>query len=966
MLKQLVKTTLLLIIPLLFVWQQVAYGESVPTAFTVTAKTPAANAVGQSLGFTNVTLTLSDVLDPTTWTYTTLVIRSNYRGKLPYTGSVSNNLMFIDLPDLLAGEQIQVVATSGLKSTGGDALTPIQWGFRAGNQSLTDRCVTYLDSGSADDAIYGRSNGDAAWADYDKDNDLDLIITGGDSFGAVVELYRNDNGTLVDSGSADNAIAPIASGSIDWGDYDNDGDVDLLLSGNNTNFNTNANTTLYYNDNGTFVYEPASIQLPDVRLSDAAFVDFNNSGNLDVAILGLRHDGTQIGQMFRHTGTSYVFHTSLVARSLVSIDWGDYDLDGDADMLVAGVHQFGNPILARADVVRYDPDAFYPFAVTQTLPAVYGGEVAWGDIDNDGDLDAVVTGESSVLQLPTTALYRNDNGSFVDSGNTLLQLHSSTVDWGDYDNDGDLDLLLMGGDADGNLHAKLYINDGGTFSDSGIALTGYVDGKAQFVDYDGDNDLDIFLTGKPLLGVNQAKLYTNVDCPVAGPGNVTTDIALWLKPDIGVVNRSGVVEMWRDQSSNENHVVQATADNRPSYQAQVANLNNQPAVRLDGTDDFLNIPADVIDGTSDFTIFAVLDWHGGSHWQRLWDFGDGTSNRYGFLTPFNGTTNLPRYGTKVNASENNLDWGKSLPSGSSQLIALRYDSDGTAQGYLQGLASGGETFALNSPVAIGNIVHHYIGKSIFAGDPYLDADLAEFVIYRAELSDVEFAQVALHLGHKYNLSLEGSGFLQSATHNNDVDGISQRAGITTSRDNGLLVIENTGFLQEADDLISLGHDGNTGASSADLPATIVQRLNRTWDCAVNDAGSNGGTVNLVFELPIELEHSTDETRYALLHRAGATGDFTIRVDGASRAFTIVGGNGSIRQFVAFDNVAVSGLCSEITLGSRVAFTTTPTAVGMAHGVADRPMAVHYLAIALVALSGATLFVRRQRQVVRSV
>jgi hypothetical protein len=67
--------------------------------------------------------------------------------------------------------------------------------------------------------------------------------------------------------------------------------------------------------------------------------------------------------------------------------------------------------------------------------------VAWGDYDNDGDLDLVMTGYKDSVRF--TKVYRNDSGTFVDSGAAILGVAGRAV-WGDYDNDGDLDLLLTG------------------------------------------------------------------------------------------------------------------------------------------------------------------------------------------------------------------------------------------------------------------------------------------------------------------------------------------------------------------------------------------------------------------------------------------------------------------------------------------------------------------------------------------
>src|SRR5205809_3870165 len=69
--------------------------------------------------------------------------------------------------------------------------------------------------------------------------------------------------------------------------------------------------------------------------------------------------------------------------------------------------------------------------------------VVWGDYDGDGDLDVLVAGLGS-HDIPFTILYRNTGGTFADSGIVLPGLSRATAAWGDYDGDGDLDLAMTG------------------------------------------------------------------------------------------------------------------------------------------------------------------------------------------------------------------------------------------------------------------------------------------------------------------------------------------------------------------------------------------------------------------------------------------------------------------------------------------------------------------------------------------
>jgi hypothetical protein len=98
----------------------------------------------------------------------------------------------------------------------------------------------------------------------------------------------------------------------------------------------------------------------------------------------------------------------------------------------------------------------YPVAA-QGPVGVWKGAVAWGDYDNDNDLDLLVTGQTT-NNFPFTKVYRNNNGSFVDSGHALPALRSSFAAWGDYNFDGNLDLALSGLNASSEVVSHIYRN----------------------------------------------------------------------------------------------------------------------------------------------------------------------------------------------------------------------------------------------------------------------------------------------------------------------------------------------------------------------------------------------------------------------------------------------------------------------------------------------------------------------------
>ena len=145
------------------------------------------------------------------------------------------------------------------------------------------------------------------------------------------------------------------------------------------------------------------------------------------------------------------------------------------------------------------------------LTGVFNSSVAWGDYDNDGDLDILLAGWIPFTSR-ITKIYRNDGGGvFTDISAPLAGVGYASVAWGDYDNDGDLDVVLSGFTGSAYV-SKVYRNDGvGGFTDIAAGLTGVASGSVAWGDYDNDGDLDILLAGAgfspPDVGVS--KVYRN-------------------------------------------------------------------------------------------------------------------------------------------------------------------------------------------------------------------------------------------------------------------------------------------------------------------------------------------------------------------------------------------------------------------------------------------------------------------------
>jgi hypothetical protein len=156
------------------------------------------------------------------------------------------------------------------------------------------------------------------------------------------------------------------------------------------------------------------------------------------------------------------------------------------------------------------------------------GFAAWGDYDNDGDLDLLFGGNSNEGWI--ARIYRNDSGTFVDANAGLLPVIWSSGAWGDYDNDGDLDIMLMGYDPVAQVRvSRLYRNDTGTFVDSGQIFHNLFLGTLSWMDYDKDGDLDLLIAGNTgTAGADFLGIYRNngviSNSPPTAPTNLTANV----------------------------------------------------------------------------------------------------------------------------------------------------------------------------------------------------------------------------------------------------------------------------------------------------------------------------------------------------------------------------------------------------------------------------------------------------------
>ncbi len=382
-----------------------------------------------------------------------------------------------------------------------------------------------------------------AWLDYDGDGDDDLYFVNGARLydsppgpDPTNALYRNDgDGTFTDV-TEEAGVGHTGYGhGICAGDIDSDGDLDLYA----TNCGPNV---LYRNDgDGSFtdITEAAGVDDPAWGTS-CAFVDYDLDGDLDLYVVNYVTydprdeppcfvDGVPVhctpkrfrgaaDVLYRNNGDGTFQDVSEAAGIAnpggkgLGVVWGDYDRDGYPDAYVAN-DTVENYLYRNAGDGTFTDEAFMVGAALSEHGEMESGMgVDWGDIDNDGRPDLIVTN----FQEQVATLYHNDErGFFTDvsytSGtgvHTFEPLGWSAVFF-DADNDGLKDLFVANGHIYPNAHEvdhtatyeqpnQLFRNlGGGAFEDAtervGFAAIGSSRGAA-VSDYDLDGDLDIVVT----------------------------------------------------------------------------------------------------------------------------------------------------------------------------------------------------------------------------------------------------------------------------------------------------------------------------------------------------------------------------------------------------------------------------------------------------------------------------------------
>ncbi len=333
------------------------------------------------------------------------------------------------------------------------------------------------------------------YADVDNDSDLDVLIIG--TFGSGTQtatLYLND-GYGNYSQVMGTPFVGVNYGTVNFSDIDNDGDQDVLITGGSLSYNAK----LYENDGfGNFTLISGTPFL-GVHFSSVEFADIDNDGDEDVLITG---KNTQlITSLFTNDGNgifSEVIGTPFDSVYRSTVEFADIDNDNDLDVIISGVSSL--TISSQKITKLYSNDGSGNFAEVFGTPFehISRGDIEFSDIDNDGDLDVFISGSNDSFIMVSKLYTNNGVGNFSEmTGTTIEAVSSSSACFGDIDNDGDKDLLITGTNGGSSFISKLYSNDGtGIYTE--ILNTPFEpvsDGEVKIIDADNDADFDLIITG---------------------------------------------------------------------------------------------------------------------------------------------------------------------------------------------------------------------------------------------------------------------------------------------------------------------------------------------------------------------------------------------------------------------------------------------------------------------------------------
>ena len=334
------------------------------------------------------------------------------------------------------------------------------------------------------DTLPSGAYGTATWGDYDHDGFMDLAYLSQILPDVDCRIYHNQNNIFTQSSFI---FTPLFNPAAQWADLDNDGFDDLVVCGLGDTF---TQQTIIYRSlgNGNFSIMPHPI--PSLSIGSIDVMDYNHDGWKDIAICGYDTLGLAQSFIFKNTG-SFNFidiNASLIGMYGGELKWGDYNNDSLPDLVINGNEQ--NNLKLRfyrnmgSDIFQ---EELFNFPGT-------AGTVDWVDYNLDGINDLFISGVDSSFTHNVTALYQNDGlGNFTLTPTNIPDFgEPSAVTIADFNNDSIQDICLVGGNAVFNSYSIIAYGQGTSNFNLQPLPRAIIDNlfvEAADIDNDGDADL---------------------------------------------------------------------------------------------------------------------------------------------------------------------------------------------------------------------------------------------------------------------------------------------------------------------------------------------------------------------------------------------------------------------------------------------------------------------------------------------
>ncbi|MDN5201886.1 FG-GAP-like repeat-containing protein [Fulvivirgaceae bacterium BMA10] len=354
--------------------------------------------------------------------------------------------------------------------------------------------------------INGINLGSSEWIDYNSDGLLDIFINGfkiGDEDINHGTIFRNEgDNSLVKAEIS--KFTRVLYGDQDWGDYNNDGHLDLILIGTTSGFNSE-NVTKIYKNLGNDSFVEINHSLPRISRGNVYWIDLDMDGDKDIFLMGLDSELNFLANVYENKGNDtfeastevYSGGSGRINFNKNSSVWADFDNDGDSDGILGYSSKtggYGVKLFENLGNLNFNE-------IKVQLPQYNYTSIDIFDFDNDNFLDIAMSGAkvssiSSEEESASVTILRNiGNLKFEIFFDDNVGVYWGSIDCGDYNNDGFSDILLSGA---GNGKSETFVLENvkaSSFIQKEFDLTNTKFGGAHWGMLDPSNSLDIFIHG---------------------------------------------------------------------------------------------------------------------------------------------------------------------------------------------------------------------------------------------------------------------------------------------------------------------------------------------------------------------------------------------------------------------------------------------------------------------------------------